>query len=426
MISGKLGDGPLPDESDSPMQFLIYVDVTDSLALHRSIYQMSCDDICVVRGCEVYFYQRSDISITQCKILFEVKIDYDIFNGELDVYNFRDFRISSVIESPTLNLRSRNRLNRNSGVDITHLGEGPVSLHPAVTSSSDSGNTRASNNPNLPSLVHAPVLLHLPGLRRRWWRGAAQFFVEDHQETKHLISQEVKQGDDHESVGETKVRLAYITREIRHSAVTSAGVVSEQTSVASAMKLVIVLLSVSALAMGQGAAPTVREEPQQAMPREEPRRLKLGDLPSPFVLKDQPRPVLLRDYPYYYNPYRVHPFNLHNIQNYRIQPKDGSGVALHPGGATSYIHPQVHGLGKRSADPEANYAYSYYHPLHRYGYAGYPYHRFSSLHHMGKRSTEVQAAMPYHSYYRHPFLHPYHRSFDAFPFGRYHGYSYRY
>ncbi|XP_047499883.1 uncharacterized protein LOC125046213 [Penaeus chinensis] len=193
------------------------------------------------------------------------------------------------------------------------------------------------------------------------------------------------------------------------------------------MKLVIVLLSVSAVALGQSGAPTVREEPQQAIGREEPRRLQLGDIPSPFVLKDQSRPVLLRDYPYYYNPYRLHPFNLHNLPNYRIQPKDGSGVALHPGGATSYIHPQVHGLGKRSADPKdnPNYSFSYYHPYHSYGYQGYPFHRFSPLHHMGKRSTDPQTTLPYHNYYRHPFMYPY-RSFDPYPFGLSRGYSYRY
>lgn len=186
----------------------------------------------------------------------------------------------------------------------------------------------------------------------------------------------------------------------------------------------IVLLSVAAVALGQSAAPTVREEPQQAIARDEPRRLQLGDLPSPFVLKDQPRPVLLRDYPYYYNPYRLNPFNLANLPNYRIQPKDGSGVALHPGGATSYIHPQVHGLGKRSADPQTNpnYSFSYYHPYHRYGY---PFHPFSPLHHMGKRSAETQTSLPYHSYYRHPFMYPY-RSLDLYPFGLSRGYSYRY
>merc|ERR1712142_1396837 len=54
--------------------------------------------------------------------------------------------------------------------------------------------------------------------------------------------------------------------------------------------------------------------------------------------------------------YSHHPYSHHYVYHYPYHHPvhhhvKGEGVAKHPGGATSYVAPQVHGLGKRSADP---------------------------------------------------------------------------
>lgn len=83
----------------------------------------------------------------------------------------------------------------------------------------------------------------------------------------------------------------------------------------------------------------------------------LKDLPKPWVLGQVPppgrkkepttRPPALKEVtvPKYYYPYYGSP-----ALKYRLRT-NGSGVAVHPGGATSFVSPQVHGVGKRSATP---------------------------------------------------------------------------
>lgn len=62
-------------------------------------------------------------------------------------------------------------------------------------------------------------------------------------------------------------------------------------------------------------------------------------------------------HPHYHHPYHHYPYHhYHHPYHHHYHPhpplKGHGGVAKHPGGATSYVAPRVHGLGKRSADPQ--------------------------------------------------------------------------
>lgn len=88
----------------------------------------------------------------------------------------------------------------------------------------------------------------------------------------------------------------------------------------------------------------------------------LKDLPRPWVLEQVPkpgrkkepttRPPILKEVtvPKYYYPYY---YGSLPLPKYRLRT-DGSGVAVHPGGATSFVSPQVHGVGKRSTKPSTS------------------------------------------------------------------------
>ncbi|XP_063880767.1 uncharacterized protein LOC135111424 [Scylla paramamosain] len=117
------------------------------------------------------------------------------------------------------------------------------------------------------------------------------------------------------------------------------------------MKLVVIVAASLAVVAGTRSQPRVEEEDAVSLPF-------LKDLPRPWVLEQVPppgrstkkepttRPPLLKEAPQYYYPYYYVPLS---FQKYRT--KDGVGVAVHPGGATSFVSPQVHGVGKRSAKP---------------------------------------------------------------------------
>ena len=106
----------------------------------------------------------------------------------------------------------------------------------------------------------------------------------------------------------------------------------------------------------------------------------LKDLPRPWVLEQVPppsrkepttRPPLLKEVPQYYYPYYYMPPPL---QKYRA--KDGVGVAVHPGGGTSFVSPQVHGVGKRSTSPSVVVRRSPVSLLPPYVYDPWPYHYY--------------------------------------------------
>ncbi|XP_042868805.1 uncharacterized protein LOC122251165 [Penaeus japonicus] len=69
-------------------------------------------------------------------------------------------------------------------------------------------------------------------------------------------------------------------------------------------------------------------------------------LAAAVVTHADPEPLKYHQYPYYH----------YYPQYHHLEPLQGDGVARHPGGGTSFVGPQVHGLTKRSADlmPEAD------------------------------------------------------------------------
>ncbi|XP_037795029.1 uncharacterized protein LOC119590437 [Penaeus monodon] len=151
-------------------------------------------------------------------------------------------------------------------------------------------------------------------------------------------------------------------------------------------------------------------------------------LAAAVVTQADPEPHKYHRYPYYhYYPHYHH-----------VEPLEGDGVARHPGGGTSFVAPQVHGLTKRSADPMPNpepaadpdpsksYSYQVVHYNHpHYGYR-YPYYGYRYSHHYGypytyhkhhKRSADPEPeAEPHYSYYGYPHYYK----------GYYHGYPHRY
>merc|ERR1712088_396263 len=73
-------------------------------------------------------------------------------------------------------------------------------------------------------------------------------------------------------------------------------------------------------------------------------------------------------HPYAYGLYHPYAFRHHVAA---VAAPEGTGVAGHPGGATSFVSRSPQGLGKRSAEDEPGYGY-YGYPAYR-GYYGYPY-----------------------------------------------------
>ncbi|XP_066952434.1 uncharacterized protein [Macrobrachium rosenbergii] len=185
-------------------------------------------------------------------------------------------------------------------------------------------------------------------------------------------------------------------------------------------KVVIVMALAVASSLGQ----------DNMVQESEPASVATPETLRPSILRELPKPFVPGEFPYYYHPHRYHPYYHYpyHYQHYRNHPsrEDGKGVAVHPGGATSYIFPQVHGIGKRSAEADPSYAYSYMSHLHPYfnrpfGYYRYPYYRPFGLyhHHLDKRSTPVRTSGEEPQY---SFVYP---SDPSDPFGSYHGYSYR-
>nr|XP_027230108.1 uncharacterized histidine-rich protein DDB_G0274557-like [Penaeus vannamei] len=157
-------------------------------------------------------------------------------------------------------------------------------------------------------------------------------------------------------------------------------------------------------------------------------------LAAAVVAHADPEPHKYHHYPYHR--YYHHP--------HHVKPLKGDGVAKHPGGGTSFVAPRVHGLGKRSADPEPaadpepvadpdpSKSYSYqvvHHGYPHYGYHHgyrYPYYGYRYSHHYGypytyhkhhKRSADPEPeAEPNYRYYGHPHYYK----------GYYHGYPYSY
>ncbi|XP_069994874.1 uncharacterized protein [Penaeus vannamei] len=167
-------------------------------------------------------------------------------------------------------------------------------------------------------------------------------------------------------------------------------------------------------------------------------------LAAAVVAHADPEPHKYHHYPYHR--YYHHPLH--------VKPLKGDGVAKHPGGGTSFVAPRVHGLGKRSADPEPaadpepvadpdpSKSYSYqvvHHGYPHYGYHHgyrYPYYGYRYSHHYGypytyhkhhKRSADPEPeAEPNYRYYGHPHYYKgyYHGYPYAYPY--YAGYRYRY
>ncbi|KAK7070878.1 hypothetical protein SK128_003085 [Halocaridina rubra] len=197
------------------------------------------------------------------------------------------------------------------------------------------------------------------------------------------------------------------------------------------LKVVILLGMAVALCCAQ-------KENQNKMVTETPALLSPHtSIKVPSILRELPKPFIPGEFPYHYYPYKYHPHYPYHYQHYRNHPnrEDGSGVALHPGGATSFVYPQTHGVGKRSADPEADpgHTYSYisnsYHPYHRLGFYRYPYsplgYRFlrktaeGDLEASGSRVSKSLSRQPGHGvvYASSP-------EFYNHPLGSFHGYSY--
>ncbi|XP_042856280.1 histidine-rich glycoprotein-like [Penaeus japonicus] len=153
-------------------------------------------------------------------------------------------------------------------------------------------------------------------------------------------------------------------------------------------------------------------------------------------------------------PHKYHYYPYHHYSHYHhIKPLKGDGVARHPGGGTSFVGPQVHGLTKRSADPtpeadpepsadpDPSKSYSYQVVNHghlHYGYRHsyrYPYYGYRYSHHYGypysyhshhKRSAEPEPEPEAHnSYYGYPrYYNKYYHGYAGYsPY--YRGYYYR-
>ncbi|XP_068241274.1 uncharacterized protein [Palaemon carinicauda] len=193
---------------------------------------------------------------------------------------------------------------------------------------------------------------------------------------------------------------------------------------------VVILLALAVASLAQQDNMVQESEPASVIP----------ETLRPSILRELPKPFVAGEFPHYYHPYRYNPYYHHpyHYQHYRNHPsrEDGKGVAVHPGGATSYIFPQVHGIGKRAAvaNADPNYAFSYMSHLHPYfnrpfGYHRYPYYSrpfgLYSHHRLDKRSTPGKA----NGGTQYSFDYP----SDAYdpsdlygqPYGSYHGYSYR-
>ncbi|XP_047499494.1 uncharacterized histidine-rich protein DDB_G0274557-like [Penaeus chinensis] len=188
-------------------------------------------------------------------------------------------------------------------------------------------------------------------------------------------------------------------------------------------------------AVGRGS---VHSEPRTG-PAMKFTAIALVCLAAAVVTHADPEPHKYHHYPYYHYDPLYHD----------VEPLEGDGVARHPGGGTSFVGPQVHGLTKRSADPmpEADpepvadsdttnsYSYQIVHHGHphygyRYPYSGYRHnnfygypHRYHSHH---KRSVESEPEPePHYSYYGRP--HYYNRYYHGYPhYYPYAGYRYGY
>ncbi|XP_045605557.2 uncharacterized protein [Procambarus clarkii] len=143
-----------------------------------------------------------------------------------------------------------------------------------------------------------------------------------------------------------------------------------------------------------------------------PRPWIMGDLSRSHITEkveenDVNRPWVLREMSRHYHPYRYYPFYPYQYKQLRTKPEDGKGVALHPGGSTSYVFPQVHGVGKRSAKPTAqaaanpDFAYGYhtgdYFPYRHYGLYNFPYQNYVYHRQLNKRSVGPQYSYSYPS-----------------------------
>nr|XP_027230152.1 uncharacterized histidine-rich protein DDB_G0274557-like [Penaeus vannamei] len=167
-------------------------------------------------------------------------------------------------------------------------------------------------------------------------------------------------------------------------------------------------------------------------------------LAAAVVTRADPEPHKYNHYPYYqYDPLY-----------HDLEPLEGDGVARHPGGGTSFVAPQVHGLTKRSADPmpeadpqpaadpDTTNSYSHqvvhhghprygYHHGYRYPYSGYRHSNFygypHTYHSHHKRSVESEPEpQPHYSYHGRP--HYYNRYYHGYPhyYPYYAGYRYGY
>ncbi|XP_042868801.1 uncharacterized histidine-rich protein DDB_G0274557-like [Penaeus japonicus] len=167
-------------------------------------------------------------------------------------------------------------------------------------------------------------------------------------------------------------------------------------------------------------------------------------LAAAVVTYADPEPHKYHQYPYYH----------YYPQYHHLEPLQGDGVARHPGGGTSFVGPQVHGLTKRSADPmpetdpeptadpdpSNSYSHQVVHHGHpHYGYHHgyrYPYNGYRYTHHYGypynhhshhKRSVQSEPEpQPHYNYHGHP--HYYNRYYRGYPsyYPYYAGYRYRY
>ncbi|XP_069994870.1 uncharacterized protein [Penaeus vannamei] len=209
------------------------------------------------------------------------------------------------------------------------------------------------------------------------------------------------------------------------------------------------------LVEGHAQEPYIKRLPQAVSRHSvlgEPRRgpamklsaIALVCLAAAVVTHADPEPHKYHHYPYHYYYPRHH----------NVEPLEGDGVARHPGGGTSFVAPQVHGLTKRSADPmpeadpqpaadpDPSNSYSYqvvhhghprygYHHGYRYPYSGYRHTNFygypHTYHSHHKRSVESEPEpQPHYSYHGRP--HYYNRYYHGYPhyYPYYAGYRYRY
>nr|XP_027230113.1 histidine-rich glycoprotein-like [Penaeus vannamei] len=209
------------------------------------------------------------------------------------------------------------------------------------------------------------------------------------------------------------------------------------------------------LVQGHAQEPYIKRLPQAVSRHSvlgEPRRgpamklsaIALVCLAAAVVTHADPEPHKYHHYPYHYYYPRHH----------NVEPLEGDGVARHPGGGTSFVAPQVHGLTKRSADstpeadpqpaadPDPSNSYSYqvvhhghprygYHHGYRYPFNNYRYNNYygypHTYHSHHKRSVESEPEpQPHYSYHGRP--HYYNRYYHGYPhyYPYYAGYRYRY